>query len=95
MEYSMNRKLRLVSIVGIAAVMLFNLETLASAQTDAQTAPPTETQGAFPEQIPQAPATFRVQPMLKDLPPGVAATETLRTKGQEKLDKKLQFCRNC
>jgi len=33
--------------------------------------------------------------MLKDLPPGVAQTETKRTKAQIDFDKKLQICRKC
>ena len=62
-------------------------QTSAPAQ---QTSPSAEAQDAFAAQ-----PRFRVQPMLKDLPPGVAATETRRTRAQQEFDKKLEFCRGC
>jgi hypothetical protein len=80
-----------IFIMGIAGLMLFSFESIALAQSD----PPAEAQSTFGAAPSQVQPTFRVQPELKDLPPGVAATETLRTKAQKDFDKKLQICRNC
>ena len=84
-----------IFIMGIAALMLLNFAGIAFAQSDPQVSPPAEppsTVGAAPSQVQ---STFRVQPMLKDLPPGVAEVETQRTKAQKNFDKTLQICRNC
>jgi hypothetical protein len=92
-----------IFIAGIAALSLFNSGRFASAQNDPQASPPAAVQSA-----PAAPTTSRtdgyripeapighVQPTLRDLPPGVAETETQRTKSQKEFDKTLQICRNC
>jgi hypothetical protein len=84
-----------IFIMGIAALMLLNFAGIAFAQSDPQVSPPAEppsTVGAAPSQVQP---TFRVQPTLRDLPPGVAETETLRTKAQKDFDKTLQICRGC
>jgi hypothetical protein len=69
-------------VAGLAAVALLSLGSLAWAQDN-------------PRSPGQAQSTFRVQPRLGDLPPGVAETETRRTEAQKAFDRKLWFCRNC
>ena len=78
-----------IFIAGLAALMLCGFDRLALAQNDPQASSPTEVQS-----IPAAPIDH-VQPTLRDLPPGVAETETQRTKAQKDFDKTLQICRNC
>jgi hypothetical protein len=79
-----------ICITGIAALMLFNFNGLAFAQNDPQASPrPGVSSTPFPAPI------GHVQPTPRDLPPGVAATETERTKAQTDFDKRLQICRNC
>jgi hypothetical protein len=84
-----------IFIAGIAAVMLSNFESLALGQNDPQASPFADTQHSFDRPADQAQPAFRVQPMLRDLPPGVAETETQRTKAQKDFDKTLQICRDC
>jgi hypothetical protein len=74
---------------GLIALMLLNLASTAFAQDNAQPPPRPDVQRPYEAPI------GHVQPTLRDLPPGVAATETKRTKAQEDFDKKLQICRNC
>ena len=88
-----------IFIAGIAALSLFNSGRFASAQNDPQASPPAEVQSrpaasTDGRRIPEAPIGH-VQPTLRDLPPGVAETETQRTKAQKDFDKTLQICRNC
>jgi hypothetical protein len=88
-----------ILIAGIATLTLFNFDRLALAQSDPQASPPAAVQSppapsTDGHRIPDAPIGH-VQPTLRDLPPGVAETETLRTKAQKDFDKKLQICRNC
>ena len=88
-----------IFIAGIAVLTLFSFDRLALAQNDPQASPPAQMQSA------PAPSTDgrrmpgwpigHVQPALRDLPPGVAETETQRTKSQKDFDKTLQICRNC
>jgi hypothetical protein len=88
-----------IFVVGMAALTLFNFGRFALAQNNPQASPPAEAQSA------PAPSTngYRisdtpighVQPTLRDLPPGVAETETQRTKAQKDFDKTLQICRGC
>jgi hypothetical protein len=80
---------------GIAAVALINFNSMTLAQNDPQMSPPADVQSTVETPIGQALPTFRVQPMLSDLPPGVAETETKRTEAQKEFDKKLRICRNC
>jgi hypothetical protein len=82
-------------ITGIAVLTLVNFESFALAGNDSQASPPADVQSTFQAPIGEVQTTFRVQPMLKDLPPGVAQTETKRTKAQKDFDKKLKICRNC
>jgi hypothetical protein len=84
---------------GLAALMLFNSDRFVLAQSDPQAAPPAAVQSrpaasTDGHRIPDAPIGH-VQPTLRDLPPGVAETETQRTKAQKDFDKTLQICRNC
>jgi hypothetical protein len=79
-----------IMITSIAALALFNFNGLALAQDDPQPSPPAKAQSTF-----EAHSTFRVQPTVRDLPPGVAATETRRTKAQQEFDRQLQICRDC
>ena len=86
-------------IAGIAALTLFGSGRWALAQNDAQASPPavmqrTPAPSTDGRRIPDAPIGH-VQPTLRDLPPGVAETETQRTKSQIDYDKTLQICRNC
>jgi hypothetical protein len=82
-----------VFITCIAALMLFNAENMASAMnSQASSLAQTQSSGDPPMGW-RTP--FRVQPTLRDLPPGVAATETQRTKAQKHFDKELQICRDC
>jgi len=88
-----------IFIAGLAALTLFSFDRLALAQNDAQAAPPAAAQSTPApatdgRRIPDAPIGH-VQPTLRDLPPGVAETETQRTKSQKEFDKTLQICRNC
>jgi hypothetical protein len=88
-----------IFIAGIAALTLFNSGRFAWAQDDIQASPPAEVQSAPARstdgyRMPEAPIGH-VQPTLRDLPPGVAETETQRTKAQKDFDKTLQICRNC
>ena len=88
-----------IFIAGLAALTLFNFDRFASAQNDPQASPPAKVQStpAAPTDrrgIPDAPIGH-VQPTLRDLPPGVAETETQRTQAQKDFDKKLQICRGC
>jgi hypothetical protein len=90
---------QMIFIVGIATLALFSFGRLALAQNDPQASPPVELQSppapsTDGRHIPQAPIGH-VQPTLRDLPPGIAETETLRTKAQKDFDKTLQICRNC
>jgi hypothetical protein len=105
-EYVMNRKERerrrngmpvtkAIFVAGIAAVTLINFDGFASAQSDPQASPPADVQSTSEAPNGQVQPTFRVQPMLRDLPPGVAQTETKRTEAQKEFDKKLQICRIC
>ena len=88
-----------IFIAGIVALTLFNSGRLALAENDPQASAPAAVQST-PEaatdgrRIPEAPIGH-VQPTLRDLPPGVAETETQRTKAQKDFDKTLQICRNC
>jgi hypothetical protein len=77
----------------IAALMLFNSENIVSAQ-NSQASSPAQTQSTGEPPIGWR-TPFRVQPTVRDLPPGVAATETQRTKAQENFDRQLQICRGC
>jgi hypothetical protein len=79
----------MIAVAGLTALMLFNFAGATFAQDDVQPAPRPDVQRPY-----QAPIGH-VQPTLRDLPPGVAETETKRTKAQEEFDKKLQICRNC
>jgi len=86
-------------IAGLAALTLFNSGRFALAQNDPQASPPAEVQSTPAartdgSRVSEAPIGH-VQPTLRDLPPGVAETETLRTKSQKDFDKTLQICRNC
>ena len=88
-----------IFIAGIAALTLFNSDRLALAQNDPQASPPAQVQSMPAARtdgrgIPEAPIGH-VQPTLRDLPPGVADTETVRTQAQKDFDKKLQICRGC
>jgi hypothetical protein len=88
-----------IFIAGLAALTLFDSGRFALAQNDPQAAPPAalhrtpppSTDGSRTSEWPIG----HVQPTLRDLPPGVAETETLRTKSQKDFDKTLQICRNC
>jgi hypothetical protein len=89
----------IIFIAGLAALTLFNSGRFALAQNDPQASPPAQVQSTPAARtdgyhIPEAPIGH-VQPTLRDLPPGVAETETLRTKSQKDFDKTLQICRNC
>jgi hypothetical protein len=84
---------KMIFMTGIAAMTLIHLDSLAVAKSESQAAPPANEQSTSDAPIGQS--TFRVQLMLKDLPPGVAQTETKRTKAQIDFDKKLQICRDC
>jgi hypothetical protein len=84
---------------GLAALTLLSFDRWALAQNDAQASPPAATQrtpapSTDGRRIPDAPIGH-VQPTPRDLPPGVAETETQRTKAQMDFDKTLQICRNC
>jgi hypothetical protein len=88
-----------IFIAGIAVLTLFSFDRLALAQNDPQASPPAQMQSTPPpftdgSRIPEAPIGH-VQPTPRDLPPGVAETETLRTKAQRDFDQTLQICRNC
>jgi hypothetical protein len=88
-----------IFIAGIAALTLFNSGRFALAQNDPQVSPPAQAQSKPPAstngyRMPEWPIGH-VQPTLRDLPPGVAETETQRTKAQKDFDKTLQICRNC
>jgi hypothetical protein len=85
------------AVITSVVALILNFAGPALAQQDTQlaapapqTSPSAEAQDAFAAQ-----PRFRVQPMLKDLPPGVAATETRRTRAQQESDKKLEICRDC
>jgi hypothetical protein len=84
---------KMIFMAGIATMTLIHFDSLALAKSESQAAPPANEQSTSAGPIGQS--TFRVQPMLKDLPPGVAQTETKRTKAQIDFDKKLQICRDC
>jgi len=88
-----------IFIAGLAALTLFNSGRFALAQNDPRVSPPAQAQSTPAasidgHRIPAAPIGH-VQPTLRDLPPGVAETETQRTKAQKDFDKTLQICRNC
>jgi hypothetical protein len=88
-----------IFIAGIAALTLFSFDRLALAQNDPQASPPATVQSTPApstdgRRIPDAPIGH-VQPTIRDLPPGVAETETQRTKAQKDFDETLQICRNC
>ena len=90
---------QMIFTAGIAALTLFNFGRFALAQNDPQASPPAEVQSTPAARtdgyrVPDAPIGH-VQPTLRDLPPGVAETETQRTKSQKDFDKTLQICRNC
>jgi hypothetical protein len=78
-----------IFVAGLAALTLLNAGSFALAQNDPQAARPADVQSTIEAPI------GHVQPTLRDLPPGVAETETKRTKAQKEFDKKLQICRNC
>jgi hypothetical protein len=78
---------KMIFMTGIAAMTLIHLDSLAVAKSESQAAPAAIEQST--SDAPTGQSTFRVQPMLKDLPPGVAQTETKRTKAQ------IDFARNC
>jgi hypothetical protein len=93
------RETETIFIVGFAALTLFSFDRLALAQNDPQAGRPAEVQNTpAPStdgyRMPEWPIGH-VQPTLRDLPPGVAETETQRTKAQKDFDKTLQICRNC
>ena len=73
----------------IAAAIVLGFAGAAQAATRAQPDMP-----PIP-QVPYDPQNCEVQPTLRCLPPGVAQTETKRTKAQKDFDKKLEFCRDC
>jgi hypothetical protein len=82
-----------IFIMCIAALMLLHAESMASAE-NSQASSVAQTQSTGEPPIGWR-TPFRVQPTVRDLPPGVAATETQRTKAQENFDKQLQICRDC
>ena len=88
-----------IFIAGLAALTLFNFDRFALAQNGPQASPPAAVQSTPAastdgRRIREAPIGH-VQPTLRDLPPGVAETETQRTKSQKDFDKTLQICRSC
>jgi hypothetical protein len=88
-----------IFIAGLAALTLFNSGRFAWAQNNFQASPPAQVQSTPAastdgRRIPDAPIGH-VQPTLRDLPPGVAETETQRTQAQKDFDKTLRICRNC
>jgi hypothetical protein len=88
-----------IFIAGLVALTPFNSGRFAWAQNNFQASPLAQVQNTPAastdgRRIPDAPIGH-VQPTLRDLPPGVAETETLRTKSQKDFDRTLKICRNC
>jgi hypothetical protein len=62
-----------IFLTGIVAIMLIYFDSLASAEGDPQASLPANTQGTSEAPIDNVHSTFRILPMLKDLPLGTSS----------------------